>query len=131
MGSANDYQKWTETTAIYKDSAHIESECPNCGTKFIDLGVSKTLRKIYVLLGLAGEVGEIFEKVKKTIRGGKSLDQLEGDSGLKKEFGDARYYLARGEDEFGFESDDVQNTNRWKLEDRKDRGVLHGDGDNR
>ena len=131
MGTANDYQEWTKTTAIYRDTVKLEVQCPECEHHFFDERTTRLLRKVYVLLGLGGELGEIFEKVKKHIRGGKDPDELFRDPALGKEFGDLQYYLPRAEDEFGFRAEEVMNENREKLESRKARGVLHGDGDNR
>lgn len=77
-------------------------------------------------LGLAGEAGEVIEHVKKFIRDG-NLNHEE----LKKELGDALFYWARICREFGFIPSDVVRTNVEKLESRRLRGTLRGDGDNR
>ncbi len=77
-------------------------------------------------LGMAGESGEVLEHIKKAIRDNK-LDKEE----LKKELGDAIFYWARICEFFGLEPSDVLDANITKLESRKARGVLRGDGDNR
>lgn len=77
-------------------------------------------------LGLAGENGEVLEHIKKAIRD-NHLDRDE----LKKELGDAVFYWARLCIFFGFEPSEVLSANKEKLESRRARGVLRGDGDNR
>jgi NTP pyrophosphatase (non-canonical NTP hydrolase) len=77
-------------------------------------------------IGLGGEAGEVQEHIKKLIRDGK-LDKEE----LKKELGDVAYYWARICKQFGFLPSEVLQANKEKLESRKKRGVLRGDGDNR
>lgn len=82
---------------------------------------------IYPTLGLAGEAGEIAEKVKKFLRGDKELDK----EGLLKELGDPLWYITSLADDLGYTLQDVVDANREKLSSRKDRGLLKGDGDNR
>ncbi len=77
-------------------------------------------------LGLAGESGETVEHLKKLIRDGH-LDKKE----LKKELGDVIYYWSRICVQFGFKPSEVIKTNIEKLESRRERGKLRGDGDNR
>lgn len=77
-------------------------------------------------LGLAGENGEVIEHIKKAIRD----NYLDRDA-LKKELGDAVFYWTRICKFFGFEPSDVLAANVEKLESRRTRGVLRGDGDNR
>ena len=49
---------------------------------------------IYPSLGLAGESGEIMEKLKKILRDPHSNDKEERIKELKKEFGDVLWYLS-------------------------------------
>jgi NTP pyrophosphatase (non-canonical NTP hydrolase) len=77
-------------------------------------------------LGLAGESGEVVEHIKKLIRDGR-IDVEE----LKKELGDVGYYWARICRYFGFWPSEVMGLNVSKLESRRARGTLRGDGDNR
>lgn len=69
-------------------------------------------------LGLAGEVGEVLDMVKKAYGHGKPLDV----AALKKEFGDTRWYGAVLEHAFGFQSSDVAQTNVDKLVARYPNG---------
>lgn len=76
--------------------------------------------------GLGGETGEVLEHLKKYVRD-CYLDQ----DALKKELGDAVFYWARICKYFGFKPSEVLADNISKLESRRARGVLRGDGDNR
>lgn len=87
---------------------------------------------VYPALGVAGEAGEVAEKVKKMIRDGH-LDA----HGLHKEIGDVIWYLAAlcrdMSEEFGadYSLKSAAQGNLEKLKSRKERGVLKGSGDNR
>jgi NTP pyrophosphatase (non-canonical NTP hydrolase) len=83
----------------------------------------------YCTMGLTEEAGEVAGKVKKAIRDGKSVDQIRDD--LKKELGDVLWYLAMYAEVLGLSLRDVAQENLTKLQDRKDRNVIHGAGDNR
>ena len=110
----NTYQGRVGDTAVY----------PHVGKNFV-----------YPALGLAGETGEVLEKVKKLIRDADitdaSLVPEEKRSEIKKEMGDVLWYLAQLSTEFGFQLEEVAALNLEKLASRKERGVLHGNGDNR
>ena len=100
----NEYQEEASKTAIYPEQYKI----------------------VYPALGLAGEAGEVAEKVKKHIRDGVlNVDDL------KKELGDVLWYLAAIASDLGLKLDDVAEANLQKLRSRKARGVISGSGDNR
>lgn len=82
---------------------------------------------IYPALGIAGEGGEVAEKVKKWLRGDKELDKLE----VLKEAGDVLWYLTSLANDLGYSLQDLVNENVRKLRSRAERGVRKGDGDNR
>lgn len=84
---------------------------------------------LYPTLGLTGEAGEVADKVKKIIRDGKSVvnERVE----IAKELGDVLWYLAAVARDIGVSLDDVAMMNIEKLESRKERGTLQGNGDNR
>ncbi len=82
---------------------------------------------VYPALGIAGEGGEVAEKVKKWLRGDRELDKLE----LLKEAGDVLWYITSLADDLGYTLQDLVNENVKKLSSRKERGVQKGDGDNR
>lgn len=84
---------------------------------------------IYPALGLAGESGEICEKIKKCIRddNGKMTDERR--TLLAKELGDVLWYVATLCSELKLSMSDVAAGNLAKLAARKDAGTLHGSGD--
>ncbi len=106
----NDYQKVAEKTAGY----------PSIGASFV-----------YPALGLAGEAGEVVEKVKKIFRNYNGVITDEYRDLIKKELGDVLWYIAMLSHEFGFTLDDVAEENIKKLASRQARGVVNSDGDNR
>lgn len=95
-------------------------------TKYPDAGQQSVQALTYCALGLTGEAGEYSEKVKKLLRDGVF------DKGLAaKELGDVLWYLTRSANELGYSLADIANMNIEKLTDRKERGVLKGNGDTR
>ncbi|MFH0711275.1 MAG: nucleoside triphosphate pyrophosphohydrolase family protein [Candidatus Aenigmatarchaeota archaeon] len=106
----DEYQEKAGTTAMY----------PDVGNNFI-----------YPTLGLAGETGEIVEKVKKLIRDKNSKPDGQFKEEIKRELGDLLWYMARVSSEFGISLSDVAATNINKLESRKSRDKIHGEGDSR
>ena len=85
----------------------------------------------YPALGLAGEAGEVAEKVKKVIRDNGGVVDAATREALKKELGDVFWYIAALCDEVGLDMADVAESNIRKLRDRQQRNALHGSGDNR
>lgn len=86
---------------------------------------------LYPLLGLLGEAGEIAEKFKKLVRDDKGLMTSTRALATKAELGDVQWYLARLADSLQTTLGEVAEQNLEKLESRKTRGVLGGDGDQR
>jgi NTP pyrophosphatase (non-canonical NTP hydrolase) len=85
------------------------------------------IRSLFIMsLGLAGESGEVCEKIKKLVRDGNTDMDL-----LKKELGDVIFYWARLCRHFDMDPSDVIATNIKKLDDRRVRGVRRGSGDTR
>lgn len=106
----NEYQKKSRETAIY---------------------YNKDKNYIYPTLGLVGEAGEIAEKIKKVLRdNGGAVDEKDKVE-LVKELGDLLWYLSQLSTELGLSLDDIAISNIEKITSRKERGVLHGSGDNR
>lgn len=110
----SDYQEKSRVTAVY----------PDIGDNFI-----------YPTLGLAGETGEVVEKIKKLIRdetitsASKISDEKKEE--LKKELGDIVWYLAQLATELDLDLNAIAELNIQKLQERQKRGTLHGSGDNR
>ncbi len=86
---------------------------------------------IHMALGIAGEGGEVSERVKKLIRDNNGdLSKLD-KADISKEIGDVLWYLAVLCDILDISFDDVAEKNLEKLASRKVRGKLRGSGDNR
>jgi len=83
---------------------------------------------VYPFLGLAGEAGEVCELKKKAIRDNEGLVSHDA---LVKELGDVLWYLNAIAREYAIDLEYIAEVNIEKLESRKQRGVLHGSGDNR
>jgi len=105
-----EYQKLSRKTAIY----------PNIGKNFV-----------YPTLGLAGETGEVVEKVKKVLRDSNGQMTQEKAEELKKELGDVLWYMAQIASELNISLDEIAIKNIEKVKSRMDRGKLTGSGDNR
>jgi|SRR5690554_4695877 len=86
---------------------------------------------IYPTLGLAGEAGEVCEKVKKVLRDQGGEFDAAAVAAIRNELGDVLWYVARVAAELGLDLGDVAQANLDKLASRRVRGVLHGSGDER
>lgn len=109
-GDFDEYQKQSRTTAVY----------PQLGKNVI-----------FPTLGLLGEAGEVADKIKKLWRdkGGRTSEQDRTE--LAKEMGDVLWYLAQLATELKISLSEVAAINTAKIASRKERGVIHGQGDNR
>lgn len=86
---------------------------------------------LYYALGIAGETGELMEKIKKLFRDKKGVVDYEFRDAVIKEMGDVQWYMARLCDWFDVDFNSVAVANVEKLTSRKGRGKIHGDGDER
>jgi NTP pyrophosphatase (non-canonical NTP hydrolase) len=105
----NDYQLAASATAIYPDEMRIT----------------------YPTLGLAGEAGEIANKVKKIYRDNSGVVSIEKLEDLGGEIGDVLWYLAALATDLGLDLGDIAQANVDKLKSRQLRGVIGGEGDDR
>lgn len=80
----------------------------------------------YLTLGLSSEAGEVASVVKKYIRGDYGIRELR--ELLHDECGDALWYLSQILEFLDLELSSVAESNIAKLQDRKARGVLRGNG---
>lgn len=91
----------------------------------------------YAVLGLAEEAGEVAGKVAKFIRKhpGASVDTIGGDietrAAISLELGDCLWMVANAAAALGLTLATVANMNITKLEGRKKRGTIIGEGDHR
>ena len=83
----------------------------------------------YPALGLAGETGEVCEKLKKAIRDDGGKVSPERRELLAKELGDVLWYLATLSTELGLDLEAVAAGNLAKLAARKEANKIHGSGD--
>jgi NTP pyrophosphatase (non-canonical NTP hydrolase) len=100
----NVYQNAAAKTAIYKSEHQV----------------------IYPLIGLTGELGEVANKVKKILR-----DGVFDREGILDEIGDCLWYISAICRDLNVSMSDVAVGNLKKLQDRKQRGVISGNGDKR
>jgi NTP pyrophosphatase (non-canonical NTP hydrolase) len=108
------------TLQEYQDEARKTAIYPNKDNNFI-----------YPTLGLAGEAGEVAEKIKKVIRDNDGIVSEEKKQEVTKELGDVLWYVANLAKELGVSLEEVAQKNIEKLQSRQQRNELHGSGDNR
>lgn len=84
-------------------------------------------RLIENTLGLVGEAGEVSEKIKKLFRDKNKFS----DDEVLKELGDVLFYTVALSNIFNGNLRKIMEMNMAKLNDREQRGVLKGSGDNR
>jgi len=107
----NGYQEQSQKTAIYPGKGTIQG-------------------LLYVALGL-GESGEVQNKVKKILRDDNGVVSIEKKSAIIDELGDLLWYTAGVASELGVDLAMIANWNVLKLQGRKNRGTIQGEGDKR
>lgn len=113
----NEYQQRALETAVYSDEFKV----------------------IYPALGLAGESGEVADKVKKVlrdtvvVRDSRGTIQVPSDKReqIAKELGDVCWYVATLAWDLGYSLEEIAEMNYAKLKSRQERGRISGSGDNR
>lgn len=114
MISFDEYQAKALSTAVY----------PDLGQNLV-----------YPAMGLAGEAGEFLDKVKKNWRNNNIMSSANLSPEQRKEFakeiGDVLWYAAAAARELGYELSEIAIMNIEKLADRRARGVIKSEGDNR
>lgn len=91
----------------------------------------KGLKVMYPALGMAGEAGEVCNKVKKVFRDDAGVVSEEKRNAIASEIGDVLWYCAALCHDLGVQLGDIAAANITKLHSRKARGTLQGNGDNR
>jgi NTP pyrophosphatase (non-canonical NTP hydrolase) len=81
----------------------------------------------YAVLGLIGELGELYGSWAKNIRDGTPMDE----ENSKKELGDILWFLAAICQDLDVSLAEVAQMNIDKLSKRSAKGTLRGSGDNR
>ena len=87
------------------------------------------MKIVYPALGLAGEAGEVADKVKKIYRDGRDDARFKGD--IAREIGDVLWYCSALADDLGFSLQQIAEMNIYKLSCRMNKGTIVGDGDDR
>jgi len=123
----NTYIEWMESMSEYSG---------NSFDTYQQFAISTAIYKlenavIYPALGLAGETGEVVDKIKKILRDGRENLPEDWNEQIAKEMGDALWYFANLAHDIGYSLSEIAAMNVDKLTDRKKRGVLSGSGDNR
>lgn len=91
----------------------------------------ETMKVVYPTLGLAGEVGEIANKVKKIYRDNNGVISDEVRIAIGKELGDCLWYLGALATDLNLSLTTIALENLEKLYGRQERGTLSGSGDER
>lgn len=109
MSDFNSYQRSASSTAIYPDKYKV----------------------LYPALGLAGEAGEVANKVKKIVRDGPENMPKDWRDQLASEIGDVLWYCAALATDLNLTLGQIAGQNLNKLARRKEADTLGGSGDNR
>lgn len=110
LDSMQSYQQFTRTTKVYTSFGYNAI--------------------VYTALGLAGEAGEVANKVKKVMRGDTEFTD-DAKQEIAAELGDLLWYIARCADEIGYPLAEIAAMNAGKLRARQQAGTLKGSGDQR
>lgn len=109
MLTFDDYQTSAKGTAIYP----------------------RQYRLIYPALGLAGEAGEVANKIKKIVRDGEVMMPPDWKEQVASEIGDVLWYCAALASDLDIPLSKIAGQNKTKLENRQKNNTLQGSGDNR
>ena len=116
-------ESWEYYKEVYKDMISL-AQYQSAAAK---TAMYKHNHKIlYPALGLAGEAGEVANKVKKMLRD----DNLDKNA-IESELGDVLWYAAMLSKDLNIQLHDVAMKNLEKLYGRKERGTIQGDGEER
>ena len=100
----------------------------------------KEIGLAYCALGLAGEAGEVADKIKKLYRDndllslnalGESILIEENRLSIAKELGDILWYITAMANELDVDLSEIMQMNYDKLLKRRETNTLHGSGDDR
>ena len=123
--------------STYQELAHKTAEYPHIAVVLDpkdpqdDTFQLTTAGFLYPALGLAGEAGEVAEKIKKLVRNKGGEYDREDVRMIEKELGDVLWYIAELCTVFGIDMSECAKMNIVKLEDRDKRGVIKSQGDDR
>ena len=118
----NDYQKIAHETADYPVPEIIKSR---------SFQETNSMDYVYPALGLAEEAGEVAGKYAKAVRDNAGIIDEERKKEIVKELGDVLWFVSELATCLGVTLGEVAQKNLDKLASRKERGMIHGSGDNR
>ena len=107
------------TANEYQEKAHSFADYP------------KKIEWLYPALEVSEEAGEVAGKFAKLIRDKNGEVTEETKKEIAKELGDVLWGIAELSTILGYSLEEVMEMNIQKLESRKSRNVIHGNGDNR
>lgn len=115
----------------YQLQAHGFADYTVPFTKIKDETVLRDLNYIYPAMGLAEESGEVLGKFAKAVRDENGYISPKRREEIVKELGDVTWFVSELCTLMNVSFEEVCKKNIEKLKSRKERGVIHGDGDNR
>lgn len=119
MKTFNAYSKWAADKAVYNTDVFYHVD-----------GLLYHAPWTYPVHALAEEAGEVNGKIAKFVRKhGTDMEALQ--EVVKKELGDVLYQVSETARQFKMTLQDVVDANVEKLDDREERDVLVGEGDDR
>ena len=92
---------------------------------------SDKYRLLYPAMGLAGEAGEVANKIQKLMRDKDMILDEDDRLSLAKELGDCLWFISAMADDLEYDIEDIAKINIEKLASRYSRGLIGGSGDNR
>ena len=131
---------------MIKESMHAPMTLGQYQARAMETCLPSCENLTYMLLNLVGEVGELSSKLAKHIRKSEAnivfndfewgeyvsyFNKEENETLLQKELGDILWQLSGGCSVFGWNLEYIAQQNLDKLADRKKRGVISGNGDER
>jgi NTP pyrophosphatase (non-canonical NTP hydrolase) len=123
--SLREYADMVSGAAVYREA--VEKTLADLSRE----DLTKLLKIFYATTGLAGEAGEVANKVKKILRDNGGVVDDNVRERVLGELGGVAWYLNAASEEFGLRIEDVLNYNYEQITGRQARGTIHGDGDNR
>lgn len=116
--SLHDYDTAARALAIFPDNVRLLYE-------------DGRVCALYPFFGLASEIGELLEKMKKIMRYSDGIISEKMRLNMAHELGDVLWYVSACANELNTNLERVAALNLHKLEDRANRNKLQGSGDDR
>ncbi len=121
----HEYAAMTRKAALYRDEVDALVRDSSADD------IARMLKIFYASTGLAGEAGEVCNKVKKILRDNRGILNDEMKQKLLGELGGVAWYLVALTEELGFKIEEVLDYNLSQILDRLERNTIKGEGDDR